>query len=208
MREIYKLTEDGGRATTNRIAERLGVSPPSVTGMIKKLSARGLLEHARYRGAVLTPAGERVALEVIRHHRLLELYLSRTLEIPLHAVHAEADRLEHAISEDLERRIDDALGKPTHDPHGDPIPNAQLRVEAVLTRALADLEPGEQARVASVPDLDEDLLRYLASVDLIPGQLVTLCSASPFSGVLTLRVDDAHETAISRELAERIRVAA
>jgi DtxR family transcriptional regulator, Mn-dependent transcriptional regulator len=123
-------------------------------------------------------------------------------------VHAEADRLEHAISEDLERRIDEALGQPTHDPHGDPIPNARLEIEVARTRALAELEPGETARVASVPDLDEELLCYLASIDLVPGQLVTLCSASPLSGVLTLRVDDAHETAISRDLAERIRIAA
>jgi DtxR family Mn-dependent transcriptional regulator len=208
LREIYKLTESGDPATTSRIAERLGVSPPSVTGMIKKLTARGLLEHVPYRGAFLTPAGKRVALEVIRHHRLLELYLARTLELPLHAVHAEADRLEHAISEDLERRIDDALGQPTHDPHGNPIPNARLEIEAVRTRALADLEPGEQAHVASLPDLDENLLRYLVTIDLIPGKLVTLRSASTLSGVLTLQIGEADETAISRDLAERIRVAA
>jgi DtxR family Mn-dependent transcriptional regulator len=208
LREIYKLEEDGDRATTTVIAERLGVSPPSATGMIKKLTALGLLEHVPYRGVVLTAAGKRVALEVTRHHRLLELYLVRALEIPLHAVHAEAHRLEHAISEDLERRIDDALGRPTHDPHGDPIPNERLEVEPRKTRALTDLQPGEEARVLSVPDLEEDLLRYLATIDLVPGQRVTLCRASPHSGALTLRVDGGHETAISRDLAEQIRIAA
>jgi DtxR family Mn-dependent transcriptional regulator len=206
LREIYKLTEAGGRATTSVIAERLGVSPPSATGMIKRLTALGLLEHVKYRGVELTPAGRRAALEVVRHHRLLETYLSQTLEMPIDAIHAEADRLEHAISEDLEQRIDEALGRPTHDPHGDPIPNARLEVRTVQTRALTDLRAGEDARVLSIPDQEQGLLRYLASIDLVPGRRVALCHASTFGGALTVRVDDGTETAISQDLARQIRV--
>jgi DtxR family Mn-dependent transcriptional regulator len=126
LREIYRLGADGNRATTSAIARGMGVSPASASAMVKKLAALGLAEHARYRGVALTPEGERVALEVIRHHRLLELYLAQTLGIAVEDVHDEADRLEHVLSEELEARIDKALGYPTHDPHGDPIPDANL----------------------------------------------------------------------------------
>ena len=126
VREIYKLEANGERATTSQIAARLGVAPPSATAMVKRLASLGLAEHEPYRGVALTEGGRRVALEVIRHHRLLEQYLADTLGLPLDAVHAEADRLEHALSEELEARIDESLGFPTHDPHGDPIPNADL----------------------------------------------------------------------------------
>jgi DtxR family Mn-dependent transcriptional regulator len=126
LKEIYKLQSEQGRATTSALAERVGVSPPSATAMLKKLAALKLLRHERYHGVVLTPAGEKAAIEVIRHHRLLEQYLSETLGLPVDEVHAEADRLEHALSEELEARIDESLGFPTHDPHGDPIPGADL----------------------------------------------------------------------------------
>ncbi|HJU46549.1 MAG TPA: metal-dependent transcriptional regulator [Gaiellaceae bacterium] len=126
LREIYRLGADGNRATTSALARGMGVSPASASAMVKKLAALGLAEHARYRGVALTPEGERVALEVIRHHRLLELYLAQTLGIAVEDVHDEADRLEHVLSEELEARIDKALGYPTHDPHGDPIPDANL----------------------------------------------------------------------------------
>src|SRR5207302_8394239 len=126
LKEIYKLETDRGRATTSALAERVGVAAPSVTAMLKKLAALGFVEHERYRGVRLTTAGEKAAIEVIRHHRLLEQYLSETLGIPVEEVHAEADRLEHALSEELEARIDESLGFPTHDPHGDPIPGADL----------------------------------------------------------------------------------
>jgi len=126
LKEIYKLEEGGRRATTTAIARAMGVAPSSATAMLKKLAALELVEHTRYRGVTLTPAGERVALEVIRHHRLLELYLARTLGLHVDDVHDEAERLEHVLSEELEARIDSALGYPTHDPHGDPIPNADL----------------------------------------------------------------------------------
>jgi DtxR family Mn-dependent transcriptional regulator len=123
---IYKLQAEHGRVTIGEIAKDQGVAPASASAMVKKLAALDLLEHERYRGAQLTPDGERVALEVIRHHRLLELYLAETLGVHVDDVHAEADRLEHVISEELEARIDRALGFPTHDPHGDPIPDANL----------------------------------------------------------------------------------
>jgi DtxR family transcriptional regulator, Mn-dependent transcriptional regulator len=127
LKEIYKLREAGERATTSAIARRLGVSPPSATSMVKKLAALELVDHAPYRGVELTDAGRKIAIEVIRHHRLLEQYLAETLGLPVDAVHDEADRLEHVLSEELEARIDKALGFPTHDPHGDPIPDAKLR---------------------------------------------------------------------------------
>jgi DtxR family transcriptional regulator, Mn-dependent transcriptional regulator len=126
LKEIYKLGLETERVSTSALAERQRVSAASASAMVKKLAALGLAEHAPYRGVVLTHAGERVALEVIRHHRLLELYLAETLGIGIDDVHDEADRLEHALSEELEARIDKALGFPTHDPHGDPIPNANL----------------------------------------------------------------------------------
>jgi DtxR family Mn-dependent transcriptional regulator len=126
LKEIYKLGVEGGRVSTSALARRQRVSPASASAMVKKLAVLGLAEHAPYRGVNLTPAGEQVALEVIRHHRLLELYLAETLGIGVDDVHDEADRLEHVLSEELEARIDRALGFPTHDPHGDPIPDANL----------------------------------------------------------------------------------
>jgi DtxR family Mn-dependent transcriptional regulator len=126
LREIYKLGASGDRVTTTALARGMGVSPASASAMVKKLAALNLVVHAPYRGVSLTPDGEQVALEVTRHHRLLELYLARTLGIHIDEVHAEADRLEHVISEELEAKIDEALGFPTHDPHGDPIPDANL----------------------------------------------------------------------------------
>jgi DtxR family transcriptional regulator, Mn-dependent transcriptional regulator len=126
LKELYSLQAAGKRATTSELARRMGVSAPSATGMIKKLAELGLVEHTPYKGATLTEDGERTALEVVRHHRLLEQYLSQTLGLSLEEVHAEADRLEHALSEELEAHIDKTLGYPTHDPHGDPIPDANL----------------------------------------------------------------------------------
>jgi len=132
LKGIYKLQQAGGRATVTTLARDQGVSPASASAMVKKLAVLDLLEHEPYQGARLTEAGERVALEVIRHHRLLELYLADTLGLDLDDVHAEADRLEHVISEELEARIDSALGYPTHDPHGDPIPDANLKWPAPI----------------------------------------------------------------------------
>ena len=138
LKEIYKLARPTGRVSTSALAHEQGVSQASASAMVKKLAVLGLAEHAPYRGVVLTAAGERVAIEVIRHHRLLELYLAETLGLHVDDVHAEADRLEHVLSEELESRIDRALGFPTHDPHGDPIPDARLEWPAARSRARTD----------------------------------------------------------------------
>ena len=141
VKELYKL-QAGGRASTSALAGRMGVAPASATAMLKKLAQLGLAEHEPYRGARLTRRGELVAIEMIRHHRLLEQYLSTQLGLPLEAVHAEADRLEHALSEELEALIDASLGFPTHDPHGDPIPSATLELDPTPERSLADVDAG------------------------------------------------------------------
>jgi DtxR family Mn-dependent transcriptional regulator len=206
LKEIYKLQSDGTRPTTTAIARRMGVAPSSVTSMLKKLAVLGLAEHSPYRGVELSGPGTEIALEVIRHHRLLEMYLAKTLGLSIDAVHAEADRLEHVLSEELEARIDEQLGFPTHDPHGDPIPDRDLRVESGRGRTLVDLEPGERAAVSRVPDGDPELLRYLSELGLVPGAGVELVSQAPFGGPVTVRTDRG-EHAISRELAGRISAA-
>jgi DtxR family Mn-dependent transcriptional regulator len=206
LKEIYKIQASGERATTTAIAKRMGVAPSSATSMLKKLAALGLAEHAPYRGIELSEAGTKIALEVIRHHRLIEQYLAETLGLSIDAVHAEADRLEHVLSEELEARIDERLGYPTHDPHGDPIPDAGLNVERSELRSLEALEPGEEATVKRVPDGDADLLRYLAKLALVPGGRVTMRRSEPFGGPLTVLVSG-QEHAISRELAGQIGVA-
>jgi DtxR family Mn-dependent transcriptional regulator len=205
VKEIYKLEAAGRGATTSALAKQLGVSAPSVTAMVKKLASLGLVEHERYRGTRLTRKGERVALEVIRHHRLLEQYLSQTLGLPLDALHNEADRLEHALSEELEAEIDRSLGYPTRDPHGDPIPGPDLKIVVTQATPLSALEVGAKATVARVPDGDGELLRYLDRLRLTPGNSVEVREAAPFEGPLTIRVGGA-EHAISRELAAKIAV--
>ena len=205
VKELYKLQGDG-RASTTALAERMRVAPASATAMLKKLAMLGLAEHEPYRGARLTAAGERVAIEMIRHHRLLEQYLSQSLGVSIDAVHAEADRLEHALSEELEELIDAALGYPTHDPHGDPIPSAALELDHGDLRQLDELLPGDRATVRRVPDSDTELLRYLDDLGLVPGETIEVTSSAPFGGPVTVRArGTAH--AIARELASRIGVA-
>src|SRR4051795_1471098 len=155
---IYALQiQCDGPVTNNALAERLGVSAASASNMVKKLDGLGLVEHAPYHGIELTQAGRRVALEVLRHHRLLELYLAQSLGVPWDRVHAEAEVLEHHLSEELEARIAAKLGDPTHDPHGDPIPSADLTLAADDTLALANLEPGATATLARVSDAEPEM---------------------------------------------------
>jgi DtxR family Mn-dependent transcriptional regulator len=206
LKEIYKLQAAGGRATTSALAERRGVAPASASTMLRKLAALGLVEHQRYRGAVLTQAGERAAVEIIRHHRLLEQYLAEALGVGIDAVHAEAERLEHYLSEELEARIDESLGFPTHDPHGHPIPDGDLNVEQLEPRKLSSLAPGEAAVIRRVPDADADILRYLADLRLLPGERVELRASSPFNGPVTVAVAGV-ERSIAREMADLISVA-
>src|SRR5204862_7126722 len=145
-------TQRGGAVNTNAIAERLGVTPASASNMTKKLSSLGLVRHVPYRGVQLTHAGQRVALEVLRHHRLLERYLARTLDVPWDRVHDEAEVLEHVLSEELEELIAEKLGNPTHDPHGDPIPTRELRIEEGHTRNMQSLEPGVSGTFVRISD--------------------------------------------------------
>ena len=204
LKEIYKLAGEVDRVTTNAVARRMGVSAPSVTSMLKKLAALGLVVHEPYRGATLTAGGEQIAVEIVRHHRLLELYLMQTLGMSIEHVHAEADRLEHALSEELEARIDAALGFPTHDPHGDPIPDAELRIDQPSLRTLDALRPGERATIRRVPD-DADALRLLSELDLLPGSEVELRESAAADDVLMV-ASGGVEHAIERELAGRIGV--
>jgi DtxR family transcriptional regulator, Mn-dependent transcriptional regulator len=204
LKAIWKLERDGP-ATTSALAAELGVTPASATAMVKKLAGLGLVEHERYRGVRLTPSGERAALEVIRHHRLLELYLMKALGLGLDEVHAEAERLEHYLSEDLESRIDAALGHPTHDPHGDPIPTAELELVADDSRWLTDVADGTEAVVSRVPDGDPELLRYLASLGIVPDQPIVLVGRAPFDGPVTIEIGGARH-AIGLAVAEQIRV--
>ena len=201
LKEIYKLRTDGGKVTTTALAKRLHVSPASVSAMVKKLAALGLAEHVPYRGVDLTPAGERVALEVVRHHRLLELYLAETLGIAVESVHAEADRLEHVLSDELEARIDSVLGYPTHDPHGDPIPDAQLQMQKEPeVRPLSALAAGEAGTVRRVPD-DDELLPQLSLLGLVPGRKISVKKLRP----LTVSIDGI-ERVVPRKLADAVGV--
>ncbi len=185
---IYSLARRGdGTVTTNALAERLKVTAGSVSGMLKKLAERGLAEHEPYRGVQLTAEGERVALAVIRHHRLLELYLAEHLGVPWDRVHEEAEALEHVISEDLEARIAAKLGHPTHDPHGDPIPDADLLIDEGDTRSLAELQVGDRGRFVRVSDSDPEMLRYLDGRGIALGNELEVIDRQPFDGPLTVR---------------------
>ncbi len=192
LKAIYELTLTQDRASTTQIAGCMGVTPASVTGMIKRLAANDppLIEYHKHRGVVLTPKGEQVALEIIRHHRLLELYLHERLGYSWDEVHAEADRLEHVISEDFEERIAQALGNPLLDPHGEPIPNRKLELPPHSATRLSDLRPGQRAIVQRVGDTDPELLRFLSSIGLIPGVEVTALDYSAFDDNLHLQIGE------------------
>src|SRR5919198_3827371 len=200
LKAIYGLESSGRKVTTSALADQMRVSAPSATAMTKRLAELGLVERRPYKGVALTENGRRGALEVLRHHRLLERYLADRLGLTIDEVHAEADRLEHALSEELEAKIDEELGFSTHPPHGDPIPDRELRVRQARQRTLGELQPGEAATVSRVPDGDPDLLRYLSELGLVPGSWVELVTTAPFGGPVTVRTK-AGATAISRELA-------
>ena len=206
LKAIWKLERTGDMSTT-ALADALGVSPASATAMLKKLATLGLVNHERYHGATLTPAGERMALEVVRHHRLLELYLMEALGLSWDQVHEEAERLEHHLSDELESRIDRALGFPTRDPHGDPIPSPELLLQSDEMVCLSDLEAGSMTVVRRVPDGDPELLRYLATLGLVPAEEVTVVDRAPFDGPVTVEVRGVRH-AIGRSLAAQIEVGA
>jgi DtxR family Mn-dependent transcriptional regulator len=203
---IYAIAQRGDcPVTTNALAERLGVTAPSASGMCKKLGELGLVTHVPYKGVELTREGERVALEVIRHHRLLELYLAESLDVPWDRVHAEAEVLEHVLSEELEELIAAKLGNPTVDPHGDPIPSRELKLAETDAPALAELEPGETATFVRISDSDPEMLRFLGERGIAPGARLELVERQPFDGPIFVRVGR-KEHVLGATLARAMRV--
>jgi DtxR family Mn-dependent transcriptional regulator len=205
---IYSVSARAeGPVSTSAIAQRLGVSPASASAMVKRLAGLGLVRHERYHGVELTPAGERLALQVMRHHRLLELYLAEALGMPWDRVHEEAEVLEHAISPELSALIDAKLGHPTHDPHGDPIPTPDGEIDEGKTRALAELDPGERGTFARVSDSDPAMLRYLGELGIEPGAKLEVRGRQPFGGPIEVRTAG-RDHSLGSELARAMRVTA
>jgi DtxR family Mn-dependent transcriptional regulator len=205
---IYQLAEQcEGTVSTNALAERLDVTPASASGMVRKLDELGLVAHVPYKGVRLTDEGAHVALEMLRHHRLLELYLAEALGVPWDRVHDEAEVLEHVLSEDLEELIAAKLGHPTRDPHGDPIPSADLVIDEQPTQSLAALEPGATGVLVRISDSDPEILRYLADRGIGPGDAFAVVDKQPFDGPLFVRVGDAVHV-LGGELAQAMRVQA
>lgn len=198
---IYALEGRHGVASTTALAERLEISPPAVSAMVKKLAALGYVTHVPYRGVRLTDEGRRVALEVLRHHRLLETYLVEELGVPWDRVHAEAEVLEHVLSEGLEERIAAKLGEPTHDPHGDPIPAADGTVVEPETVALDALATGDRGRFVRVSDSDPKLLRELARLGIRPGDELEVVAGGVRTGSATHRLRQALARSMRVELA-------
>ncbi len=205
LKAIYELETRRGTAVTSDVADALNVAPASATGMIRRLAAQGYLDHVPYKGVQLTDAGRRAALRTIRRHRILESYLARVLGFPWDLVHDEAERLEHAASDALIERMATALGNPTEDPHGAPIPTAEGVVDERSHRTIADLVVGERARMVRVSDRDGSLLRYLAEIALQPGVEVELVARAPFDGPLTLRIG-ANQLMVGPSLAGQVLV--
>jgi DtxR family Mn-dependent transcriptional regulator len=203
---IYALERRGSEpVTTNALADRLGVTPASASGMVKRLDELGLVEHRPYHGVSLTDDGRRVALEVMRHHRLLELYLVKTLGVPWDRVHEEAEVLEHVLSEELEELIAAKLGDPTVDPHGDPIPTRELTIEEGATESLQALAAGDRGKFTRVSDSDPEMLRFLADRGIAPGDELEVIDKQPFDGPLFVRFGD-HVQVLGGELARAMRV--
>jgi DtxR family Mn-dependent transcriptional regulator len=188
LKAIYELERATGAAATTDIARRLDIAPPSASWMVRRLAGQGLLEYERYRGARLTAEGHRAALRILRRHRVIETFLSRVLRYPWDEVHEEAERLEHAVSDRLIDRMAEALGEPTVDPHGAPIPTRDGTVVETARESIADLAPGDRARVVGASDEDAERLRYLAELGLVPGADVTVVAVAPFDGPVTVRV--------------------
>jgi DtxR family transcriptional regulator, Mn-dependent transcriptional regulator len=205
LKAIYDIERTAGAAATNDIAQRLSVAPASVSGMIRRLSDQGLVNHEPYRGAKLTPTGKRAALRTLRRHRIIESYLAQALGYPWDRVHEEAERLEHAASDELIDRMAASIGEPDVDPHGAPIPTRDGSVDERHLRSLADMESGRSARIVRVSDEDPAMLRYLADMGIVPGSIVVVADRAPFGGPITLVVgDDRHS--VGPELAAHIRV--
>lgn len=191
IKAIFKLQDGSAGVTNTAIAEKLGYTPASVTGMLKKLARAELVTHHPYQGVVLTEKGRRLALEMIRHHRLIELYLMRALGYSWDEVDAEAERLEHVISEEMEDRMAAFLQEPTEDPHGDPIPTRDGVMSTIRYAPLATMQPGQFVRIRRVKDSDPSLLRYLGQLGLYPHVVLEVVDRAPFDGPLTIRISSA-----------------
>jgi DtxR family Mn-dependent transcriptional regulator len=199
LKAIYQLSPEGRAASTSEIAHLLALSPPSVTGMVKRLSEHGLLEHIPYRGVQLTEEGRRAALRMVRRHRLIEAYLVEFLGYSWDTVHEEAERLEHAVSDTLVERMASALGNPVVDPHGDPIPAADGSIQELSCTPLSDIPVGETVEVHRVHASEPERLRYIASLGLVPGARVTVVDRQPFDDLVTIEVAG-QQHVIGREL--------
>jgi len=206
-KSIYSLSQrsGGGAVSTNALAARCDVTPASASAMVKKLAERGLAVHEPYHGVRLTEEGTLLALEMLRHHRLLELYLAEHLDVPWDRVHEEAEALEHVLSEDLEARIAAKLGHPTHDPHGDPIPDRDLVIDEGQTEALSSLPDGAGGRFVRVSDSNPEMLRYLAARGIAIGERCRVIGRQPFDGPITVRFGEA-EHVLGGTLAHAMRV--
>jgi len=203
LKAIYRLSRGSRPASTSEIAELLALSAPSVSGMVRRLSEQGLLEHVPYRGVLLTGAGRRIALRMVRRHRLIEAYLVGFLGYSWDTVHDEAERLEHAVSDLMVERMARALGDPRFDPHGDPIPSPDGSIDELVYTSLADFPVGEAAEVRRVDTSQPDRLRYLEHSGLTPGTRLTVLQRQPFSGPISIRIG-AEEQIIGHELAQQV----
>ncbi|MGL4609908.1 MAG: metal-dependent transcriptional regulator [Trueperaceae bacterium] len=201
LKAIFELGENNVK--TQDVANTLDVSAASVTGMLKKLSDLNLVSYEKYYGVSLTPAGRNIALETLRHHRLIETYLMQALGYQWHEVHDEAEKLEHHISEDFEKRIADMLGHPTHDPHGDPIPTLDGSMPESKGKPLSDFRAGQLIEITRITNQETEMLRYLAEHKLIPGETAKVVMVAPFGGPVTLEKNQ-EQLAISLELAQQI----
>jgi DtxR family Mn-dependent transcriptional regulator len=205
LKAIYDLERSGEAAETNAIAKRLAIAPASVSGMVRRLARQGLITHERYHGARLTTAGRKAALQTIRRHRVIEAYLTTALGYSWDRVHDEAERLEHAASDELIDRMAKAIGEPETDPHGAPIPSREGTLKEKAAIPLASLPDGATARVERVSDESAERLRYLAELGVVPGATVKLIERAPFDGPITVKVDSSKKT-IGPELAAQILV--
>jgi DtxR family Mn-dependent transcriptional regulator len=206
LKAIYELERTGEAAETNAIARLLGIAPASVSGMVRRLADQGLISHERYHGARLTPAGRKAALRTLRRHRVIEAYLTSALGYSWDRVHDEAERLEHAASDELIDRMAEAIGEPATDPHGAPIPTRDGELEERPLVPLSSLSAGARARVEAVSDRSGERLRYLAELGIVPGAEVQIVAREPFDGPIALKLGNAHRT-IGPALASQILVA-
>jgi DtxR family Mn-dependent transcriptional regulator len=205
LKAIYEIGRGSVSVATNDIAQRLSLTAASVSGMVRRLADQGLLSYERYRGVTLTDSGRRAALRTIRRHRVIESYLSQALDYPWDRVHDEAERLEHAASDELVNRMATAIGEPIVDPHGAPIPSREGAMDETVHLSLAELDEGRGARVVQVSDDDPDMLRYLGDLAIVPGSEVVVLSKAPYEGPITLGVSG-RRLSIGPALAAQVRV--